>query len=578
MSNLIYACWRDPQDALGREALVRVADRITPGAIRGNPHQCAEQPGEYLCATGPGGATGFEGTSAHVGAFSGVWKDWHRPGSPVPDGSFAIIRSDGHLTELCSDHAGTQTIWYVLTERQLLASTSQRALVCLLESLSWNRAAFAWFLSSGTLGPTDSWDKRIRRLPRGARLILQRQPWTVQVHTQPVEFNPRTTSRAAAQEALHGILRQTIKGFDFQSSPWILPLSGGYDSRCLLSLLYENGMRPRTVTWGLASSRHQPGNDAYIASRLAEHLGLSNDYLVTEMSDAPPAEVVDAFLSAGGGTTDALFPYLDGLKLWSGFTRDGVGGIIRGDEGFGTRPRPAGHHRFAQGLWLLKDFLDEPTAERISDGGQALPDDFNQRAGESVQAYGDRLVHSFFIPVNLAALNDVKAPFLSIANPFLARPVLEFIRQVPDHLRARRILYERLTESISPRIPFATMAADDSGGDFRNSGAFRRWIIQELESDLAEDWLPPDFRAALLASQQKGSSSLVDSRPFRAALRRIIPVALVIAMRSRMNPVPPETRLMAFRAALAIRLARLLEQDAAFLSSATEACPIATGL
>src|ERR1035438_10145405 len=244
-------------------------------------------------------------------------------------------------------------------------------------------------------------------------------------------------NEASAEAELHEVLRKAVQGFNFKSDQWILPLSGGYDSRILLGLLHENGLRPRTVTWGLASSRLERGNDAYIALRLAAHYGLSNDYLVTEMSEAPPAEVVDAFLATNGGTTDALFPYLDGLKLWSGFTKDGVQGIIRGDEGFGTRPRPEAHHRFAQGLWRLKDFLDEDTADTISGGRQEFPDDFQRRPGESVQSFGDRLVHSHFIPVDLAGLNDVKAPFLTIANPLLSRSVLEFIRQVPDHLRAR---------------------------------------------------------------------------------------------------------------------------------------------
>src|ERR1035438_4936837 len=110
MSNLIYACWHEPDDAFGKEVLERVADRITPDIIRGYPHGCVEGVGECLCLTGPNGAAGFEGNSAHLGAFTGVWKEWHKPGSPIPDGSFALIRCDGATTELCSDFAGSRTI------------------------------------------------------------------------------------------------------------------------------------------------------------------------------------------------------------------------------------------------------------------------------------------------------------------------------------------------------------------------------------------------------------------------------------------------------------------------------------
>ena len=99
----------------------------------------------------------------------------------------------------------------------------------------------------------------------------------------------------------------------------------------------------------MAASRAQRGNDAWVAELVARHYGVRNDYRVTEGSDAGPRDLADTFLAAHGGTTDILFPYLDGLELWSGFAREGVAGILRGDEGFGTRRRPERHHRCSRG-------------------------------------------------------------------------------------------------------------------------------------------------------------------------------------------------------------------------------------
>jgi len=567
MSNLIYACWRNPADACAAGELGRVADRITPAGIQGHPHRLVEGPGESLCLTGPAGAGGIAGLSAHLGAFAGAWPEWHRPGTPVPEGSFALVRGDGGTAEICTDFAGTRTLWYAFDQRVLFVSTSQRALVCLLRSLSLNRPGFAWFLSSGTLGPVDSWDQRIRRIPADSRLVLDRQRWSVELHTAPVAFQARAIGEAAAREELLRLLKRALNGYPFQAPQWILPLSGGYDSRFMLALLHDHGFRPRTVTWGLASSRTQRGNDAFVARQLAEHYGLANDYFVTERSGAPPAEVVDTFMAAHGGTTDGLFPYLDGLQLWSGFTRDGVAGIIRGDEGFGTRPRPEEHHRYAQGLVLLRDFLDEGTAEAISDGRQQLPESFRRQGGESVQTYGDRLVHAFFIPVDLASLNDVKAPFLEIANPMLCRSVLEFIRQLPDPMRAGRALYERMARAICPAIPIAKIAADDSRSGFLGHASYVQWMAEELQGGFAERMLPQGFRATLAASLHSGVASLSGYHSTRAVLKRIIPKPLVVALRSWSAPVPPEIRLLAYRAALASRLSRILEADAATLAS-----------
>ena len=567
MSNLIYVCWREPGEAFGPGTLERVAAQITPDPIAEHRPRVQVGPGEGLCVTGPNSAVECRGTSARVGVFMGTWPDWHRPGSPVPDGSFALIRSDGETTELCSDFSGTRTLWYVFTERCLFASTSQRALVCLLRSLSWNRAAFAWFLSSGTLGLTDSWDSRIRRLPAGGRLVLDRRGWEMRLHTAPVVFEAEEMSEAEARKGLREVLWEAIRGCDFTTAQWILPLSGGYDSRLLLAALHENGLRPRTVTWGLAASRTQRGNDAYVAQRLAEHYGLRNDYLLTDMAEASPQEVVDAFLAAHGGTTDEMFPYLDGLRLWSGFSAEGVDGIIRGDEGFGVDPRPEIYHRFALGIITLPEILDEETAEQIAGGRQEVPEELQRRQGESVQTYGDRLVHVFSVPVLLAALSDVKAPFLEIANPLLAGSILAFVRRLPDRLRARRALFERVTEAACPPIPFATLAADDHRSGYLSTDAYRTWMVQELESGFVERMLPARFRRTLVASLRRGEISMMGSRSMRTVIRRVLPESWVIAARSWRKPDLPQDRVLAFRCALASRMARLLELDAGCLDA-----------
>jgi hypothetical protein len=140
---------------------------------------------------------------------------------------------------------------------------------------------------------------------------------------------------------------------------------------------------------------------------------------------------------------------------------------------------------------------------------------------------------------------------------------------MPDHMRVRRNLYERLTEASSPPIPFASMAADDSYNGFLNSSTYLKWMVEELEGGFADRMLPPRFRETLLASLQTGSSSLMNSRSMRTVLKRIIPTSWVIAVRSWGKPDPPQAKVMAFRCALASRLARMLEQDAVFLSEST---------
>ena len=566
MANLIYSCWRRDAQKGGRELLERVAARITPESLRGHEPRVAEGPDECLCLTGPNRGVAMVGCSARLGAFTGPAPDWHLPGTPEPDGTYALVRSDAGTVEAWCHEAGTRTLWYVFEPDRLLVSSSQRALVCLLQDLDWNPAAFAWFLGSGLLGPTDAWDRRIRRLPRGAHLALDRRTWTLDLHTRPVRLAPRRMGEAEARQGILDALTAVMRDPAILPPTWLLPLSGGNDSRTLLSLLHRTGLQPRTVTWGMAASRAQRGNDAFVAEQLARHFGVRNDYLVTESADASPRDLADAFLQASGGTNDTLFPYLDGLKLWNDFVREGVDGILRGDQGFGTPPRPARHHRFFMCLIPLWEFLAPADAEAIADGRQALPEELLPEPGETTQTYADRLSHSYLAPVGLASLNDVKAPFLEVASPMLAGSVLAFARQLPDRFRADRSCYRRVVWSLSPPIPIATMAADDIRNNFLAEPRFRDWIGEELESDFCRRALPEHLRLDWQAAVRRNTATLMESSSLRAAIKRVIPRALVGIAKSMLPPDPATVPHLAFRAALASRLERLLRADAGHLA------------
>ncbi len=564
MSNLIFAAWREAGDALDEATLRRVADRIRPRGLERHAHHLTSGLRERLAIVGPQGAATSVGTSARVGAFSGTWKEWHLPGSPVPEGSFALIRANPSTVELCSDFPGSRTLWYVRTATHFFASTSQRALIALLGDLQLNRTAAAWFLSSGSLGPVDGWDTRISRLPGNARLTLDRTTWALEVDATPVAFHPRPARPADLRQELLELLRDTVGGFDFSTAHWAFPLSGGYDCRFILGALHDQGMRPHSITWGLAASLTQPGNDAYVAKALAAHYQLPHDYLLTEMSQEGPEAVVDAFLRASGGDTDQLFPYLDGLRLWSSLPERGIEGIIRGDEGFGWVPvKSEAYARSSVGMMLLSDFLPPTLAESISGGGQHLPPAFErQGAEESLACYRDRLYHTYRIPIGLAALNEVKAPFVEIASPLISRRILEFVRQMPDALRTEKHLFRQVAKSVSPGIPYATMSADDDRSGYLQSEAYSRWMEEELGSEVAHRLLPEAFRESLRHSLRRQPSSLSPTRSLRAALKRLIPTGWVRSFRAQMGPVVPSQRLLALRASLTARTVRMLEADA----------------
>src|SRR6185436_5492136 len=125
----------------------------------------------------PNGAARLQGASIAIGPLLDPRDDWHVPGAALPDGGFALLRADDARVELVADSVGSRTLWYTFTEHELLVSTSQRALVTLLGSFEPNREALPWMLSSGTLGPTASWDSRVHRVQPGERVLLDRASW-----------------------------------------------------------------------------------------------------------------------------------------------------------------------------------------------------------------------------------------------------------------------------------------------------------------------------------------------------------------------------------------------------------------
>ena len=81
----------------------------------------------------------------------------------IPDGSYALFRSDENKVELITDVVGSRTIWYVRTEDAFIASTSQRAIIFFSSGFSAKRrgvfvdVVFRDFGARTFLGQEDTW-------------------------------------------------------------------------------------------------------------------------------------------------------------------------------------------------------------------------------------------------------------------------------------------------------------------------------------------------------------------------------------------------------------------------------------
>jgi len=493
--------------------------------------------------------------------------DWSAPRTPAPDGSFAIVRHDGGSVELVADAFASRTIWYTLSEDFLLASTSQRALASLLGGFKPSAETVAWMVSSGYLGPEKGWDARVRRVPGGTCLRLDRAAWKVSSTTRRIEYRPVSAPRDEHIARLREAVFTACRDVDLSGTSWVLPLSGGHDSRALLVGLLRTGARPTCITWGLAASLAQPGNDAYVARQLTAHFGLKHEYFPLDPPDQPLRDVLTRFLHAGEGRAVDFSGYTDGLQTWERLFASGVTTVIRGDtpglgSGQGRSYDPVSEFFVRTMIGravLIDDYPEGHLVRRLGLAAQQFPAELRRQPGEGLGFYRDRIHNEYKVATMFAALNDPKCAYVEVANPLLHRAVVKAVAELPDELRQWERGYAAMVEELVPGIPFDKHHAEAQADDYLGRPAMQEEMIAELSGRPADDVLPAGARELLVAELRQPARRT----PVRVGLRR--KVKAVVPARA-LRWVPPRvtagTRLVAFRAYIASRMATILRRDA----------------
>jgi hypothetical protein len=542
------------RDVLNRKL---AGDNIEPRAPR-----LARRPGLTAALLNPSGAARMTGASMAIGTMLDPADDWHVPGAALPDGSFALLRADDLYVELAADSAGSRTLWYALTDRELIASSSQRAIVMLLGSFQPNREALPWMLSSGTLGPTAGWDTRVRRVQPGERVLLDRRRWRIKTIRPSLAFAADDAPRAAHLERLGAAVVDACRRWPLDARKWVLTLSGGADSRSLLYLLRERGIA--AVTWGLPRSAEQDGNDAQVARRLARTLAVPHRFFPIETSSDTLDGVLERFLAAGEGRVARISGYVDGFRIWKTLFDEGCEGVIRGDEAFGSIAVSSAYAaRWTASLTTLADYFSPEEVAGFDLPDQPLPAALERHSNETLSTWRDRLYLQFRVPTLLAGLTDLKTAYLEVGNPLLANSVLTCVRALPDELRTGKRLWHELVGRQLPSLALAKHVAIPSLTDFLADPGVLDLLLEDLSSAGAANIFSPLLRArccsALRAALREAPGA--PGRERRPALSRAVPTKFRAVIRHWSRP-SLEPAVLAFRAFLAARMHRLLSLDA----------------
>jgi asparagine synthetase B (glutamine-hydrolysing) len=573
MSGLILVCSRDPRSAaVSKTDVERIARRLAPDNLTPNPPRTFESDGLVVTVTNPQPSVLQKDDCVCLGRFFEPPGRWHTPGTPPPDGSYAVCRSDPRFVELVTDAVASRTLWYSLTERFFLASTSQRAVVALLGDFDLNAEAVSWMVTAGHLGPWLSWDRRMKRTPSSSRVVLDREKWHLEVRTDEMAILPDTGDEAGHIGRLRDAILDSCANLDVPLSNWLLPLSGGMDSRSILLGLVKAGKRPRCVTWGLRSSLDDPANDAVVARRVAESVGVEHTYYETDFSTEPVRDVLGRFLAVSEGQTVDFGGYTDGLAVWKTFFDSGVEGVIRGDGaslGYYSDYVSERQIRLRGRQLYVSDYPPAHAVHRLGLHPQSRPEALKLRPGESPLAYSGRLYEQFGFPSWLSSLNDIKSAYVEVVNPLLSRRVVSVAHSLPAPLREHRKSLEAVLESIGPRIPFAKHGALAPASQYLNTPEFRVELRRGLSAPAAEAVFSEGALTVLRSLLE--TPARPTSRP---SVRRRVKAKLPKSWAERLKPIPT-VRLsdpdLVFRAYIAVGMAEMLTEDAGALRASVPA-------
>ncbi len=507
------------------------------------------------------------GNSLLMGQIFGNDINWDEPLQEFPDGSYALFRCGEEYCEIVSDSVASRTIWYYMDENIFVSSTSQRMIIMFLGSFDFDERIIPWVLSTGTLGPGFSWDKRIKRIPVDSSIIIDKNNWSLTTKSNPIEFKSIKRSDNLHEKLLRESLRTTFETLDIDYSRWILPLSGGYDSRGILCLILEaNSAIPnlRTITWGLKSSLAIKGNDAYVAKELAEKCKVSNEFYNNDLSDEPVDIIINRFVLLGEGRIDNFSDYLDGFTMWKNIYEAGIEGIIRGEEGFGC-------HRYwsriivrlNQSLNLCSDISNLKDYKKYGFHVQEVPNNLNKRNWETLSTWRDRIFHEHTLPTVFSALADLKLSYVEQINPLLSRTILRQVRHLPDHLRTEKALFKMIVNSISPEIDYADSVSSASLNEILKEKKIVELIRNELSSDIAKTIFPVSFLNFVLKGIKSKDESITiktNSASLRSIINKNLPRFLNNILRKIFLP-SVDPNVLGFRVLLICRMNRILHDD-----------------
>ncbi|MEP7106784.1 MAG: hypothetical protein ABI760_02355 [Ferruginibacter sp.] len=569
MAKIVYACVRDiDHAALIKERIESVIYKLVPDNIPDARCKVVDLGQIIYGISTLSGGIAETNNSVCMGMAGTSTGKWWKPNSEHPEGSYAIFRADEEYVEAFTDMGCSRAIWYYYDDAVFIAGTSQRAVINVAGKFELERRNIPWMLSSGTLAPSLSWCKNLHFVNPDCAVSLNRKTWQLTIKSGSPEYHVTKTPDKEFQQEFKKLLLDSFSNLEVDLSKWILPLSGGYDSRGIACLLKETGKdisRLNTITWGIGASEKNRISDGYLGGAAAKSLGMKHKFCATDNVKETAEKVFERFILSSEGRTDHIGGYTDGMAIWKYIFDTGKYGIIRGDETFG------GPHSYSilrsrnlVGCRLCSDFSNLENFEQYGFEKQVLPENLKEIPGKDTPGlYRDRLYNEFRMPFILSALSDIKYAYTEVMNPFLTREIILKSRTLPDHLRNNKLLFKKIIDEISPKIPYATEDATYLNERLLRNPAAVRIFSGEIGLDYMKEIFPEEFLAKVLIKLQEPSAPLRGRivGKLKGVMNRSLPVSVMDNLRSNMPKPAIDIRVLAFRIYIIGKMYKMFMED-----------------
>ncbi|SDS25387.1 hypothetical protein [Christiangramia echinicola] len=550
----------------------KICNTITANNIKASSAKTFKDDKIAYGLSNPSNLIEMNSSNIFFGQSFGSLKNWDKLDEPSPDGNYVIFRTDEKKIQIISDILGSKALWYYFDDKKFIASTSQRAIIQYLGNFEFNKRIIPWMLCNGLLGPGESWDANLSLLPPDSVLTLDRNTWMTTINSNPVSFKPNNKLDRINQEEFNNLVQSVLSELKLDYSKWKITLSGGYDSRGILYSLKRkdcNNVTINSLTWGLDKNQSIPGNDAFIAKKIADKLEIRHSFFQTDFStDESLDNIITRFLENGEGRIDHIGGYMDGFKIWKTLFESGVGGIIRGDEAFGSYNFISEYHlKNFIGLTLPEDYENLKSEIFFSEFNVRYPEQLKQKSTESTDAWRDRLYQQYLIPIFLSALEDIKQPYLEQINPLLSRRIIHFVRELPDHLRTEKKIFKNYVNHFKPSFKYARAPAIESKVEIFRDKSMVKLITTELESNTANLIFSEKFIKTVLSQIQMKSGENNKSGSLISNLKSLIPKEIKKRILKELFTAKIDMNKVAFRMFLIVRMYKLLNKDSKVLSN-----------